>query len=404
VKILLPTVILVAAIGATSVRAFELCDVEGKSGELYSSLKRLDDVSDGKRLPELDAELNSMLASHEQGRTSDAIVHRVFQRFATGEVSLEPRLRDWIAAYPGSHAARLALAYHYTGRGRAARGGKDAKETSREQLAEAERYYRRALNAYDEADALGKRPTLSIAQRIYMAGSVAALGLDATRLYREAIRKYPDTLQVRIRYIVVSRPDVGGNVKQLESIIDDAATLPAADRRYIEYLVYQELGAVYWCSEREGCDDKPGTTRAGQNAKQVVGYLERSIPLCPGLDGALERLLTYQGEMRDYSGLIGTATRMIQRKPRHVRAFSTRAMAYARTGRDKESVEDYERAVQLGNYAALKELAAFYERGSGVPKDAAKAIDFYLIADMHDVEGARREAERLSKSTGIALQ
>jgi TPR repeat protein len=396
--------ILAATLGATGARAFELCDAEGRADELYESLKPLEDVSDKNRLEELDSGLNAMLASYEAGTTSDALVHRVFQRFASGNVDLEPKLRDWIAKRPRSRAAHLALAYHYTGRGWAARGWKSFKATSREQLAEAQRYYRLALKAYDDADALGKKPTLSIAQKIYMAGSVRTLGLDPTRLYREAIRTYPDTLQVRIRYVLVSRPDWAGSLKQLESIVDDAKTLPAADRRYIEYLVYQEIGAVYWCAEQDECDDKPPTARAGENAKLVVGYFEKSIPLCPGLDRSLERLLTYQTEMRDFNGVIGTATRLIQRKPRHVRAFSTRGMAYARTGKYKESFADYQRASLLGNNAALKELAGFYERGTGVPKDPAKAIDLYLIADLHDVEGARAEAERLSKASGIPLR
>lgn len=390
-----------AALAATAARAFELCDVAGRSEEFYSSLRPLDKLSK-ENLQEMDSGLNAMLAAYEAGKVPDALVHRVFQGFATGYGDLEPRLRDWIAKSPGSRAAHLALAYHLTSLGWAARGSKYAGQTSPEQLAEAARYFRQAMKAYDEADALGRKPTLSIAQKIYMARSVGTLGLDAGRLYRDAIAKYPDTLQVRIRYIDASRPEWGGSVKQLESIIDDAKRLPPSDRRYIEYLVYQEIGAVYWCAEREGCGEVE--SRKGENARMVIGYFERSIPLCPGLDRALERLLRYESEMRDYTGVIGAATRLLQRKPRSAFAFSRRGMAYAKTGRYRDSLADYERATQLGDYAAFKELAWFYEHGQGVPKDPVKAIDLYMIADSHDVAGARKEAERLSKSSGIPLK
>jgi tetratricopeptide (TPR) repeat protein len=394
--------LLATTLCATGARAFELCDVEGKSEEFAASIHPLYKLANEKRPYELDSGLNAMLAAHEAGRMPDALVHRVFEGFSKGYADLEPLLREWVAKFPRSQAAWLALAYNYTGRGWAARGSKYGNETSREQIAEAEQFFRQALKAYDKADALTKKPTLSIAQRINIAAGVSTLGLDASRLYHDAIGKYPDTLQVRIRYIDASRPKWGGSVKQLESIIDDAKPLPAADRRYIEYLVGQEIAVAYWCAEPEGCAG-PGR-RKGQNAKSVTRYLEKSVPLCPGLDRAAERLMAYQTQTGDHAGVIATATRLIQRKPRSAEAFTQRGMAYAGAGKYKEAFADYERASQLGDFEAFRELAWFHENGKVVPKDVAKAIDYYLIADSHDVDGARERAEKLAKEAGVPLK
>ena len=394
--------LLAAAFIATPARAFELCDVEGKRAEFYRSIKPLENLLYEKKFDELDKAMNAMLAAHEAGKLSDALVHRAFAHYESAHVGWEPLLRDWVARYPRSHAARLALAYHLTARGWGARGSQYTSKTSREQFAEMEKYFRQALKVYDEADALGKKPTLSIAQRIYMSRSTPALELDTERLYRDAIRTYPDTLQVRIRYLEMSEPKWGGNIRKMESVAEDAKGMSAADQRYIQYLVYQYVGRTYWCSEGKGCGSEEKGN--GEHAKQVIANFEKSIPLCPGLDNSLDYLMRYQEERQDYAALVASATRMIARNPRNANALYMRGEAYGNTGRPREAFADIEHAAQLGHAYAYKELAWFYESGTVVPKDVRKAIDMYLIADQKNIAGARAQAERLSKASGIPLK
>src|SRR5439155_15243401 len=90
----------------------------------------------------------------------------------------------------------------------------------------------------------------------------------ATAIYRDAIAADPQSLAVRIRYIKASHPKWGGSRKQLVRILEDAAPLSTADRRYVEYLVHQELGMI---EESEG------------NYGAAIRQYERSEPLCPGL-------------------------------------------------------------------------------------------------------------------------
>jgi TPR repeat protein len=393
--------VVAAALGATGAHGFEPCDTAGKQAEFRRSIKPLDTMLYDKKVDQLDKALNAMLVAHEAGRMSDALVHLAFKRYDNSPVAWEPLLREWVAKYPGSHAARLALAYHLTSRGWAARGAKFAKDTSQQQLAEMQKYFRQALKVYDEADALGKKPTLSIAQRIWISQSTPGLGLDKEELYRDAIKAYPDTLQVRIRYLEMSEPKWGGSIEEMQSVIDDGKSLPAADQRYLKYVVYQEIGTVYQCQEFESCG---GAGPIGKNARQVVDYYQKSIASCPGLDGSLEMLMKYQFDTKNYPAVIEAATRAVQRNPRLPSAFAYRGYAYENTARYKEAFVDLERAALLGEGYAFKDLAWMYETGTAVPKDVAKAIDLYMIADMRKVRGARNEAERLSKSSGLPLE
>jgi len=392
--------LLAASFALTGAQAFELCDTEGKRTEFYERVKGFPALMKEKRFGELDAKLNALLAAQRNGTMPDALVHRAFQQFWNATSAWEPLLREWVVQFPKSQAARLALGYHYNARGWAARGIEYASKTSPQQLALMTQYFRRALVAYDEADALGTPLSLSTAQRISLAGTSRALELDPTRLYRDGIRAHPESLQIRVAYIASSAPKWGGSLERLESIAADAGSMGAADRRYIQYLVYQEIASAYRCAElSRGCGEPIPDV-----AKRAVEYYEKSIPLCPGLDGSLEMLMRYEVEKRDNAAAIATATRLIQRRPRLAAAYTQRGIAYGNSGKYKESFADFERATQLGDAYGFKELGWFYESGTVVPKDIRKAIDMYLIADQRNIAGARAEAERLSKSSGIPLK
>jgi tetratricopeptide (TPR) repeat protein len=391
-----------AALAATGANAYELCDVPGKQKQFYASNKPLRGLLKDRKFRELDSKMSAMLAAQQAGRMTDAQVHLAFSGLVNDHASWGPLLREWVSQFPKSQSARLALGYHLADKGWAVRGSKFAYETSPEQLALMDDYFRAALSAYDEADARGRKLSVSVAQRMNMAATTSSLGLDVSRLYREGIKRYPETLQVRIEYVYKSAPKWGGSVEQLESIVDDASTLPPADKRYIQYLVYHELGSFYWCAEGEGCG--AGKKRNGENAKQVIGYYEKSIAMCPGLDDSLDSLRRYLQERRNYTALIESTSRMIERNPRQATAFASRGFAYAHMHKFREAFADYERAALLGDGYSTKQLAGFYESGTVVPKDARKAIDLYLIAESRNGDGARKEAERLSKTSGVPLK
>jgi TPR repeat protein len=386
--------VLALAIAAIPGRAgaFELCDDPSKREAFYAKVRPWEATFAAKRYDELDKHFNGLLKALDGGTESDAMVQRAFSLFQSLKPGNEPLHVEWVRKFPKSRAAHLAMAYYYENLGWGARGDEFAGKTSREQFAAMEAYFRQAITELDAADALGKT-TLTAAKRIGMARAGSALRLDATQLYRDAIKADPRTLEVRIRYINASVPKWGGSMRQLASIVDDAKTLPPSDRRYIEYLVYQEMANTYSC-------DSNLTPECGQFAK-AAEYYEKSIPLCPGLDNALRNAVGHYARQKDDPNVMRTATLLIERSPRNGWARAMRGRSYIRQQKYKEAFDDYRAGADLGSGEAFEGLAWLYATGQGTPQDNRKAIDLYTSAANLGVKGAREKADLIRAGSGL---
>jgi tetratricopeptide (TPR) repeat protein len=320
-------------------------------------------------------------------------VQREFALFYNARPGNEPLHVEWLRRYPKSRAAHLALANHYEARGFAARGVDFAGKTSQEQFGAMEQLLRQALSEFDAADALGPKTSLAAAHRISIARTSRVFGLDASRLYRDVIKSYPNTLQARIEFIQASAPKWGGSIRQLLSIIDDAKPLGAADKRYVEYLVYEEIGNTYACTT--------DLTPECGTGKQAAEFYEKSIPLCPGLTNALRLAVVQYTRMKDIPNVMRTSSLLLEREPRNGWARAQRARGYVISGKYKEAFDDYRAGADLGSAEAFDGLAWLYEWGRGVPQDLHKSIDLYMTAANLGMDGARERADKVRAGTGL---
>jgi tetratricopeptide (TPR) repeat protein len=262
--------------------AYLLCDDAAKLKEFNQAIRTWNGSLSDKRYAELDRHFSALHAAHESGKLTDAEVMRWYRLFESANAGNEPLHLEWIAAYPRSQAAYIALAVHMVERGFAARGRDFADKTSPLQFKGMADAFAKAIAALDKADTLSRKPTLSLAIRIRIAAAAGSKP-DERQLYRTAITKYPDTLIARIRFIRVSHPKWGGSIEQLTGIATDAKSLPEADRRYVEYLVFQEIGSVLV--------DQRDWRRAAE-------VYEKSVPLCPGFDDGLDNAIAAIPTMR----------------------------------------------------------------------------------------------------------
>lgn len=367
--------------------AFEFCDDAAKRQEFHRGLTDWEKAFQEKRFADLDRHFNGLLAAQASGKMDDATVKRAFAIFEKADPAREPLLLDWIRAHPKSQAAYLSIGHHYMARGFAAAGPKRSG-ASKAQTDAMEHELRYALHAFDAADAFGSKSTLSIAGRIKVASTTRAFKpLDAASLYRGAIKAHPDTLEVRIQFIGASRPDRGGSMRQLSSVIDDVAGMRESDRRYVRYLAYQEMGSVM---------------EARKNPKRASEFYEKSIPLCPGLDRSLNLAAELYDRVRDFAALERTADILVERNARNAWALAMRGKARREAGKQREALADYERAVQLACSCAFEGLAWFHENGVVVQRDTQKAIELYSLAAAQGIAGAAEKAEKLRTATAGA--
>jgi tetratricopeptide (TPR) repeat protein len=345
---------------------FELCDRPGVREEFALRLEAWKTAFAEKRFDDLDRYLNGFLAQMERRAVSDAEVRRAFAIFESPLPGSEPLHMEWLRQHPDSPAALLAIAYHYSQRWIAAGRDEDLRD---------------ALRAFDLAAARVKVPTLSVAGKIRIAYERSgAARLDMTPLYRAAIAKYPQTLEARIQYIRASSPRSGGSMARLEANIADAAGLTEPDRRYLTYLVMEEMGKA-----AEAAGDDAGAAR----------LYRKVVPDCPGLDGALWALVAVDTRLKRFGELIPLLTKFIESHPRDARAYSSRGLAYREVGKMADAYSDYQRAVELGDGPALMGLGWFFETGTHVARDRRKARELYELAANRYVEGAQEKMDRL---------
>jgi TPR repeat protein len=381
-------VALVLSVACSCALADEFCDVPGRVADFGNEVDRQWKVlSDKKNFEGAEGYFGKLLADQQAGRISDARLFRAFTRFECRDPSCGPLMTEWTRLYPKSAAAHLALASHHAAVGFAARGSEYANKTSEAQFMAMRDAFRSALLELDIADKYSTKPTLSASMRIWLAAADHDMRPRPTDIYKTTITRFPDTLVVRIRYIHASAPKWGGSMAQLESIIDDAKTLPSADRRYIEYLVLQEMGSAHHCAECGMPDDA-----------QALRYYQKSVALCPGLDRTLQLLIELQDKRHDYEAMRAAATDYIARHPANGWAYAMRAASYDRTNRFAEARADYEKAAQFGYPKAYLNIGWYHESGRGVPRDYRKALEFYQIAESNRVDDARQYVDRTRKA------
>jgi TPR repeat protein len=375
--------VLVAAlllVGTAPASAFEFCGVAGKREAFHAALEPWRAALAEKRFSQLEAHFARMLWDHRLDRLDDARLERAFAIFEVADPATEPLLLAWAHAFPKSQAAYLALGHHYMARGFALTDIGSAKAADADRATD-ERELLYALHAFEVADRMGEKPTLSNAARIRIVlRSPGLKGLDAGALYRKTIAAYPNALEARIQYLKSREGGVAASLERIEAIMKDAGRMSREDERYIRYLGYQEAGAVL-------AADKP---------ERAAEQYEKSVPLCPGLDRSLRLAVALYDRLGQAPDLERSAALLIDRHEHEGWAFAMRGRARKQQGRLEEAFKDFRRGVELACPCAYDELAWFYAEGSVVPRDLRRARELYELAHAHGRPGAGEKAARLA--------
>ena len=379
----------VLALGPVASQAFGLCDSAEQRVGFYKALGPWKDALEKKRFDEADRHFNFLIDEHAAGRLTDQELHRWFGTFSRSNSGREPLHEDWIRAYPKSAAARLALVYYYVEQGWNARGTEFASKTSDAQMIAMGTFFRSAFQALPAAEALMKRPSLPAALRIGMLGTTGDPGDRMKDAYRAALKAYPESLQVRVEWMMHSAPKWGGSIRQLEDVLVDARSLPAPDRRYLEYLVLQQIG-----SEHQRMED----------FKRAAAAYGKAIPLCPGFDNALTSLIHMHKDQKDFGALVPAVDLYIDRYPRSGWAYTMRAWSYVERKDWPPAYKDYEKAASLGYAEGYEGLAWMTEWGHATKSDYRKAIDLYETAAANGSKTAGAKADKIRKGAGIQMR
>jgi tetratricopeptide (TPR) repeat protein len=381
---------LVAAMVATAVlqaAAYDVCDSPEKSLARWDALVPWRKALDERRVADLEKHYGQLLSDYAKGKITDTDVLYAFRIFRLQGVAKERFHEDWIKAHPKSEAAHLAQAIYYISRGWAARGSEFAGKTADAQFRAMEQMFGKAKLALDAAVALSKRPTPEAALLLEILRNFGAAQEMGQQVYRDALKRDPKAVQLRVVYITNVEPRWGGSLGQIAKVAEEAAALPAAERRYVEYEANSAIGADYALHK----DDA-----------HAAQFLERAMPMCPGLGSASYQAIQVYTRTKNYPALVEAATRYIAADPGDGFGWATRGWAYTNTPDLKKAFHDYERAAQLDYAQGYEGLAWFYEGHGGMtPTDYRKAFELYMKAYEKGSPTAKERADKVRKGAHL---
>ena len=368
--------------------ALPLCDSAEKRAAFYTDVNSWRKALEQKRFADLDAKFNALIEETRAGKLTDQELHRWFEIFQQSNTGREPLHEDWIREYPRSAAAYLALAYYYEGRGFSARSSEYSSKVSPAQFQAMGLEFRKSFDALAKAEALMARPTLPAYLRIWMLG-VGGEARKVEDMYRSALKSYPETVQVRVAWVTFSHPKWYGSEERLKEIVGEARALSKENQRYIQYLVFEELGSTH---QHKG------------DFKRAADYYGSAIPLCPGLDGALTKVMKMHQDRKDFAALIPASTTYIERHPRKGWGYAMRGWAHSQRKEWTDAVRDYEKGATFGSSYAQEGLAWLVEWGHGTKHDYARAIELYETAAANGSTTAAAKAEKIRQGTGLKVR
>lgn len=362
--------------------AFEYCDVVAKPAEMMREAKGWHQALKKKQYAELESQFGRLLAQAQGESAGDGKAERALRVFEKFDEWRESRHRDWREAYPKSAAALLAQAHYHLGRAVSVRTAGKSPGEEHDAVMRAELAAARV--------AIGRLARIerssSLAEAVRLRIAAADDGPKAARSAAEAaIAAFPTSLAVRMAQLEANQDEWGGRRAELAAIPAQASGLPAADRRYLDYLVLSYLG-------RTELD-------AGHRSAALRHYA-RAVPLCPALSHAASELAKLYLEDGKYAAALPLAEQLIAGYPTDGLGYLYRGRAHRGLGRYAEAVKDQQQAVDLGLTDGFIELAWLHENGKGVPRDLAKALSLYEVGEARNVASAREGAQRVRAVIG----
>jgi Domain of unknown function (DUF4034) len=176
----------------------------------------------GRSFGRLNSVLERFQDDFERDRRYEERVHDAFDALGYPNARERELIDAWVAATPGSFAAYLARASHWSRTGHLWRGTRYARDTS---TAEWQRM-REAFDAarLDLATALRLRPGLVQARVLQLGVEITdGRGDQAEALMEEALRACPTCFYPRVEWLRALEPRWGGSLEEMEAYAVDRA-------------------------------------------------------------------------------------------------------------------------------------------------------------------------------------
>jgi tetratricopeptide (TPR) repeat protein len=281
---------------------------------------------------DLEDRLVALQSAYEKGIGPEDSVEHAFYGFAVSAKDIEPRLSEWVRAFPRSYAALTARGFHYWRLAWLSRQGRSAKKTKAAQFRKMTRYFNRAKRDFKAALAINRRLTLAYGMLINIA--VADGTAKERKMYlKGGLKADPASRITLFMYLF-------GLMPQWHGSLDAMRKFAAANnkRRETNPKIPRIDGYLY---------------RSIARRHKRAGRVRRAIDdLTEGLKfGDHWRLYWERGDLYQRIGqhqkAVGDYTKALEIRPDEAEVLIDRAWSFKRLKRHDRASQDLDRAIRL---------------------------------------------------------
>lgn len=295
---------------------------------------------------------------------------------------VEPRLDEWIRAFPQSYSARLASGIYHVTDAWKKRGELMGNRTSDEQM----RGFHESLKR-SRADLLASIPLYArpVDSYRYLVRISKGLGLGEERdMLDAALKLDPKAYDIRTEYYDAITPRWGGSEKLMARFLEECknSQMSARDKKRIEGVHYYDLAQ----QARLEKDYKAGSDYFYKY------YLTDKKPnvLLWSVEVAID------GKLQDLA--IARLNELDKEYPTYPFGFEMRAQLYEYHYKNiKKAIQDYLSASDLGASWSQNHMGWYYMKGINVPVDYVKARHYLDLAARQGNETAVANLAALEK-------
>lgn len=326
--------------------------------------KKTYDMLSAKEYGALDQRFRPYLDSYASNKISAEELAWRFEVFSM-MTEVEPRLDEWVHAFPNSYTARLARGIYHVTDAWKKRGESMGNRTSDEQMKGFRESLKKAQSDLVASIPLYVRPVDSYRYLVRVSKGMGN-GNDRDMLDK-AIKLDPKAFDVRSEYFDSIMPRWGGSKRVMTSFLEECnkSQMSDKDKKRIEGIYYYDLAQ----EARLAKDYKAGSDYFYKY------YLTKKDPniLLWSVQGAID------GKFHDLA--IERLNELNKEYPTYPFGFEMRAQLYEYHYKDiKKAVQDYLAAADLGAGWSQNRMGWNYMKGINVPVDYVKAKHYFDLA------------------------
>jgi hypothetical protein len=324
-------------------------------------------------LPYLDSYANNKITDEE-----------LAWRFAVFSMmtEVEPRLDEWVRAFPNSYTARLARGIYHVTDAWKKRGDLMGDRTTDDQMKGFHESLKKAQSDLVSSLPLYARPVDSYRYLIRVAKGLS-LGNERDMLDK-ALKLDPKAFKARAEYYDAITPRWGGSEREMAVFLEDCnkSQMSDKDKKRIEGIYYYDLAqqARLEKNYKAGSDYFYKYYLTDRNPNVLLWSVQGA------LDGKLQELAMQR---------LNELNRV---HPSYPFGFEMRAQLYEYHYKDiKKALQDYLAAADLGASWSQNHMGWYYMKGINVPVSYVKAKHYLDLAAKQGNETAEENLDILKK-------